>query len=519
MSPNLIKKSYEKNNKMIKNILGKSFLLGGFLAMTLQMQGSLPSSGQAAAIQREVESSLFLETNTDFTEFLVGLHFLLEKYGMKMEDIKNNPGELLKKIESALKLGLFSANSQFPPQHLERLYALKKKDIDKNTFNILHKLLQFSYLFPKGECESNELNFVLANKEDFEKTCDLLETGREEYEMLERVFQDARETEIETSTSEENEEEFLEYFWNLRKGVEAERDFLETLTARIEKNGIANTKLKEMNDDNRKIVISSLVSPIGQFPSLQLAIQKSWLMKDVFDDQVIHRLLGWSSSRDWTLVEFLIQNKPEVWERLRNDSSGKGLLFLLHRAVEKNNFDITELLLKNGANASSVYNKKTSLHLAVEKKHLEIVQLLLAHKANVNTANSSGQTPLYLAVEQKDLGIVQLLFDHGADEYINQKDCWGQTPLHLAVEQKHLGIVQLLLAHGADAKEIINQRSTLLHLAVEKNHLGIVKLLLAHGANVYINKKGHWDRTPLHLACTKMIRRKLKEYGATFEGE
>lgn len=54
-------------------------------------------------------------------------------------------------------------------------------------------------------------------------------------------------------------------------------------------------------------------------------------------------------------------------------------------------------------------NGWTSLHKACEKGNSQLVELLLAHRANANIASNKGYTPLHIAAMNNQDKIVEIL--------------------------------------------------------------------------------------------------------------
>ncbi|MDR1434823.1 MAG: hypothetical protein LBI77_00240, partial [Puniceicoccales bacterium] len=165
--------------------------------------------------------------------------------------------------------------------------------------------------------EINDVRYILANKEDFEeKICPPFKSLGEKV-LIEKLLQEATEAEIAFSTPKENEEEFLKYFFgNPIKNKEERREFFETLTAKIEKKGIASTKLKSLDDQEQKEVTSYVASLIRVSPLTQ-AIQKSWLDQNVFNDQQIYDILARHAySKNWDLVISLGEKNPAQLKKI-----------------------------------------------------------------------------------------------------------------------------------------------------------------------------------------------------------
>jgi len=189
-------------------------------------------------------------------------------------------------------------------------------------------------------------------------------------------------------------------------------------------------------------------------------------------------------------------------------------------AAGKGNYEITKLLLENGANVN-VRNDidYTPLHNAMGKaeKYVKTSELLIQHGADVNARGgirvSSGpgkwkHTPLHLAAREGNLEIVKLLIEHGAK--IEAKDFNNATPLFMAVTHKRKEVVKYLLEKGAN----INVRGRLysdhreypIHRAIESRQDDMAELLVAYGAD--LNVKNQKGQTPLQLAIDLENERK-----------
>ena len=179
---------------------------------------------------------------------------------------------------------------------------------------------------------------------------------------------------------------------------------------------------------------------------------------------------------------------------------------------------------------SNIYKEELSLlHLAVENENVEIVNLLLRNEkidfnqkmtSYYNTKNSyrseeldtkrEEKTALHIAAEKGNFEIVQLLCQHNQID-INEKtiDCYPSeddtreriTPIHFAIDNEDSQIVALLVSNP---KININLKTTFerwwnggkeeykeitpLCFAVEKGNLEICRITLSN-TNVYVNAK------------------------------
>ncbi|CAB0043609.1 unnamed protein product [Trichogramma brassicae] len=174
----------------------------------------------------------------------------------------------------------------------------------------------------------------------------------------------------------------------------------------------------------------------------------------------------------------------------------------LHLALANYNFEMTELLLRHGANPNftnihgetplhiicwmyfdEIYltelffkaNDKTNqlvqidaqekfgntpLNYAVHRGNDNIAKLLLRNGANPNLANEDGLTPLHficMSVQEDDF--VEFLFKFVDDKHeqleVDARDKKGRTPLEYAVAHLLPNTVDLLLDHGADVSNFV----------------------------------------------------------------
>lgn len=108
---------------------------------------------------------------------------------------------------------------------------------------------------------------------------------------------------------------------------------------------------------------------------------------------------------------------------------------VLHEAARYGYPEITQYLIDKGANVNSAcFSHLTPLHIAVEKDNIEIVDLLLKSSADINARGYRDKfTPLHLAIFNKNIKMAKFLLDHGADP--NVKDRSRRTALELAIQK------------------------------------------------------------------------------------
>ena len=123
----------------------------------------------------------------------------------------------------------------------------------------------------------------------------------------------------------------------------------------------------------------------------------------------------------------------------------------LHWAVQANDIETAELLIRAGAKVSAANHEgATPLLLATINGNAPMIETLIKGGADPNaTLTRTGDTALMIAARTGKLDAVKALVDRGAQ--VNAKETWGgTTPLMWAVAERHPDVVKLLIEHGAD---------------------------------------------------------------------
>lgn len=125
----------------------------------------------------------------------------------------------------------------------------------------------------------------------------------------------------------------------------------------------------------------------------------------------------------------------------------------------------------------------TALHWAVEQEDFDLVDRLIKAGAKVNAMNDYGATPMSEAALSGNVKIMARLLDAGAD--VESPNVDGQTALMIVARTSNVEAVRLLLRHGANvnATEKWREQTALMWAAAEKQP-ATVKELVTHGANV-----------------------------------
>jgi ankyrin repeat protein len=200
------------------------------------------------------------------------------------------------------------------------------------------------------------------------------------------------------------------------------------------------------------------------------------------------------------IIQSLTKTDPEKCFTQLRDFSSFAMPTELGCAIELNDYEKVESLLKNGADANEVgENGMPVLCFALSKGHADIALLLLNHGANTCPASSSHDPPLYHAVTRGFKSVVEDLLKKDADPNVKSKD--GETTLRLAVWNDDEEIVRLLLKHKADPNSAGMCQITPLYSAILKESEPMAELLLQHKADPY--GKSCWGKTPFDVANDK----------------
>jgi len=147
---------------------------------------------------------------------------------------------------------------------------------------------------------------------------------------------------------------------------------------------------------------------------------------------------------------------------------------------------MADLLIEHKANVNLAIGNESTLHRAVEKMDSDLVEILLDNKADIDARNSDQNTPLHGACDEQTS---QLLLDRKADP--NAENKRKNTPMQVIANKGNgsiygLEIIQQLIEAKAAVDHKNNKGKTALHIAFEKQNKDLARCLLTAQASMII---------------------------------
>ncbi|CAB0043986.1 unnamed protein product [Trichogramma brassicae] len=194
----------------------------------------------------------------------------------------------------------------------------------------------------------------------------------------------------------------------------------------------------------------------------------------------------------------------------------------IHNSIYHSNIDLAKLFFEINDERQQMVevnardnSGNAPLHLALKRRLENLTELLLRRGADANLANEKGSTPLHMICEGKyyyPFDMMGLFFKINDERKqtveVNARDCCGRTPLQLAVPNLNSHAVDLLLNHGADLSLFVfPSESYLDQLLRQKLHCeDQLKLMLACLAIIEnFEKKGYELDRSVALTIMKLF--------------
>ncbi|CAH1397491.1 unnamed protein product [Nezara viridula] len=194
-----------------------------------------------------------------------------------------------------------------------------------------------------------------------------------------------------------------------------------------------------------------------------------------------------------SIVDLILSKNANVYLRILN--------YLLNVAIKKNNINIVNSLLKNGANVNHLnMYRESPLMIATKNGNEAIVNLLLSKYVSVDVEDEFGNTALQIAISKMSINVVKSFLNNGAMYKVNKLNLYNESALMIATKEGNEAIVNLLLSMNANVDVQDRDGNTALDLAIMKKNINIAEALLNNGANV--NAQGETGTTPLMAAAS-----------------
>ncbi|KAF8777405.1 Ankyrin-1 like protein [Argiope bruennichi] len=190
----------------------------------------------------------------------------------------------------------------------------------------------------------------------------------------------------------------------------------------------------------------------------------------------------------------------------------------LHLAVANSDYEMIEVLIEAGANATlGDEDGISAIGLAIKCKSLDVMETLLElSEIDINFKGDNDRTFLHDAAVSGSLQIIKSLIEKGAA--IDARDSTGVKPIHMAAKEGYQDIVEYFLGEGINVGDIGENGWCLLHYAAAGNQTEICEFLLRNGLNV--NTVDAHGCSPLHIAAqlgkTEVFHILLR-YGAYYD--
>jgi ankyrin repeat protein len=174
------------------------------------------------------------------------------------------------------------------------------------------------------------------------------------------------------------------------------------------------------------------------------------------------------------MVNLLIEHNIDINAMFDN-------LWPLQVAVETEDEDVVEILVRSGANVNTLDGYGSTVLHFLPDSGSHILRRLTQAGACPTIANSMGLTPLHNAAIKGFTNIIaELCLCKGV--VIDAKDCAGRTPLHYALLYSHEKAALKLIEFGANVRMTSKLRETPFDIADDNGLINAKNELLKKGA-------------------------------------
>ena len=193
------------------------------------------------------------------------------------------------------------------------------------------------------------------------------------------------------------------------------------------------------------------------------------------DDEILDKLKKSDKSMNQILISSSVRGfipgvKYALNKWIKNHDIDIDIDFALRFACKNGYYDITKLLLENGADVH--VNNDTCLKITTIMNYNKITKLLLDHGADA-LVNDSELLKL-IHIKKDNIDIIKILIDKGCNVQINNNNI-----LRRSIKCREVEIVKLLLDNGAN----INYCGIEVSYAIKNNFTDIINIIKEHQKN------------------------------------
>lgn len=193
----------------------------------------------------------------------------------------------------------------------------------------------------------------------------------------------------------------------------------------------------------------------------------------------------------------MVKQKIESGYPVKNDPDR-----ILHIAVSRNNYSMTEFLIENGANVNIKNDKGDNLlHVIVKALPFSIdydmLDLLIDNVININERDNRGATPLYIVssshyCSEEHIKLINYLLDRGADPFIFDNVRYS-CPIFEISRRDLINILKRINLDENNINMKNNMGRTLLHVACRGAAWNTAKYLIEKGIDKSIRDEDNHD--------------------------
>ena len=202
------------------------------------------------------------------------------------------------------------------------------------------------------------------------------------------------------------------------------------------------------------------------------------------------------------IIEYLVMSQDHVTETASGDKA-------IFRALRKGHNECVKALLDKYIIDEVDSAGNTLLHAALQMDNSEIIELLLRRGANLSQVNNAGENSFFVAVKTGKSHLIKFFDLKKVDWDVTANDGTSIPMICVAVGNNRL-LKQAITAANVNLTDLKGR--TALYYACEKNDLDAITTLLTANANcnagTFLNSPVYISVTKGHAAAVKLLRNK-----------